>query len=381
MLLISTWDLPLLAIKRRTLLTVLGTGSMAALGLPGFVWAGTEAGQSLRWLNAFRAADGHYGIAVFDGTGQLIRRTNLPERAHGAVATPDRRSFVVLARRPGRFGALIDAASGRVQTMLSATPGRHFYGHGVFSQDGTLFFTTENDFDGERGVIGIRNVNDGYRWLGEWPSYGIGPHELVLSADGRTLIVANGGILTHPDSGRAKLNIASMEPSLVKLDAQTGQLLEQQALEPALRWLSIRHIAVSVAGDVVFGMQNQGPPDPELPVAGIWRATGGLELLHHTSSLRQGYIGSVALDRSGTIAATSAPRDDKILFWRMRDGHMLTTVTLADGCGIAAAEQARSFWLSSGDGVLHKVSLERDVLQLTQSVTLPLQWDNHMATL
>ena len=172
-----------------------------------------------------------------------------------------------------------------------------------------------------------------------------------------------------------------MEPSLVKLDAQTGQLLAQQALEPALRWLSIRHIAVSVAGDVVFGMQNQGPPDPELPVAGIWRATGGLELLHHTSSLRQGYIGSVALDRSGTIAATSAPRDDKILFWRMRDGHMLTTVTLADGCGIAAAEQARSFWLSSGDGVLHKVSLERDVLQLTQSVTLPLQWDNHMATL
>lgn len=381
MLLISTWDLPLLAIKRRTLLTMLGTGSMVALDPTGLAWASTESSRLSRWLNAFRAADGRYGVAVFDSVGRLIGRTDLPERAHGAVATPDRQGFVVLARRPGRFGALIDAASGRVRATLSATPGRHFYGHGVFSQNGRLFFTTENDFDGERGVIGIRSVDHDFRWLGEWPSYGIGPHELVLSADGRTLIVANGGILTHPDTGRAKLNIASMEPSLVKLDAQTGQLLEQQALEPALRWLSIRHLAVTTTGDVVFGMQNEGSPDPELPVAGIWRASGALELLNHATSLRQGYIGSVALDRSGTIAATSAPRDDKVLFWRIHDGQLLTSATLADGCGIAAAEQARSFWLSSGNGVLHEVVFGHDVLQLTQSVTLPLQWDNHMATL
>ena len=38
-------------------------------------------------------------------------------------------------------------------------------------------------------------------------------------SDGRTIAVANGGIATHPDFDRVKLNLATMEPSLVRLDA------------------------------------------------------------------------------------------------------------------------------------------------------------------
>ena len=50
--------------------------------------------------------------------------------------------------------------------------------------------------------------------VGEFPTHGVGPHELLLLGDGRTLAVANGGIETHPDFGRAKLNIADDEAVL-----------------------------------------------------------------------------------------------------------------------------------------------------------------------
>ena len=41
-----------------------------------------------------------------------------------------------------------------------------------------------------------------------------GPHEIRLLPQGDTLVVANGGIETHPDSGRSKLNLPTMRPNL-----------------------------------------------------------------------------------------------------------------------------------------------------------------------
>src|SRR5690606_30895384 len=109
------------------------------------------------------------------------------------------------ARRPGTFALVIDVVHGRILYRIASAESRHFYGHGAFSSDGRLLYATENDFAGERGVIGIYDAADGYRRAGEIPSYGIGPHELRLLADGTTLAVANGGILTRPDLPRVKL--------------------------------------------------------------------------------------------------------------------------------------------------------------------------------
>jgi hypothetical protein len=57
-------------------------------------------------------------------------------------------------------------------------------------------------------VIGVRDASAGYRHIGELPSHGIGPHDLALLSDERTLVVANGGIRTHPDRRREELNLA-----------------------------------------------------------------------------------------------------------------------------------------------------------------------------
>ena len=50
-----------------------------------------------------------------------------------------------------------------------------------------------------------------------------------------------------------------MQPSLVYVDIETGDLIEEQNLPPDLHQLSIRHLAVASGDVVVFGCQFRGP--------------------------------------------------------------------------------------------------------------------------
>lgn len=71
-----------------------------------------------------------------------------------------------------------------------------FNGHGAFSLDGSLLMTCEVVSDTSEGRIGLWDT-DTYTRLTDWPSYGIGPHDIKVLPDGR-LAAANGGIRTDP---------------------------------------------------------------------------------------------------------------------------------------------------------------------------------------
>ena len=106
-------------------------------------------------------------------------------------------------------------------------------------------YTTENAYtqipgSSQRGVIGIYDIADNFRRLGEISSYGIGPHQLGMLSDGKTLVVANGGILTHPLRCREKLNLDTMKPSLTYIDSSSGDLVDQ--FYPGHHQQSIRHL-------------------------------------------------------------------------------------------------------------------------------------------
>ena len=117
-------------------------------------------------------------------------------------------------------------------------------------------------------MLGLYDAADGYRRVGEVDAAGIGPHDIALLPDGRTLAVANGGILTLPETGRAMLNVDSMQPSLNLIEAASGRLVDAQRLAPELHQLSIRHLAQAPDGLIAAGMQWEGPAEPA-------RAAGG----------------------------------------------------------------------------------------------------------
>lgn len=323
-------------------------GLLASGLAPAASWA--EAG-SPAYLTAAREASGaHVLVGLSDRLDDLFRIA-LPARGHAAAAHPHLPHAVAFARRPGLFALVIDCRDGSVVGRLATPDNRHFHGHGVFSRDGARLFTTENDYAMARGVIGIWDVEAGYARIGEIDSGGIGPHDMALMPDGQTLLVANGGIETHPDSGRTKLNIPTMQPNLTYLSGT--DIIDQMALPGALRRNSIRHLSVRQDGLVAFAMQWQGDVQDGVPLAGTHRPGEAPSLLTAAQPKwreMQGYAGSIAFSRAGDRIGVTSPRGGLFLIFDADSGTLVQTIPRADVCGVA--QGGADFVTTSGDGTI-----------------------------
>ncbi|MFZ2103471.1 MAG: DUF1513 domain-containing protein [Oricola sp.] len=350
-------------IERRTLLRAAGVAFLAGLA-PRAAWALAE--TDAVFASAYFDGQGQYGVALLTEAGEIVHRYVLPERGHDAVFDPEGRRLVVFARRPGTFASVIDAGDDAEPVVFHAPDGRHFYGHGRFSADGRLLYTTENDYDNARGVIGVYDATDNFRRIGEFWSGGVGPHDMVMLPSGKHMLIANGGIETHPDFGRTTLNLATMKPNLAVLDLANADVLGTHELSPDMHKLSIRHLSMSADGAVWFACQNQGDIHEMLPLAGSVTLDGNLRLLDLAEEdLRtmRGYIGSVCVnERAGSVVFTS-PQGNVALEVDRSTGARRKRHELVDVCGAAA--RGGGYLLSSGQGVL-------------DGRQTGVAWDNHI---
>jgi hypothetical protein len=354
---------------RRALLAGLAGGA-AMVSLPG------RASRALEpeLFAASRTDDrGNTQAAVFTLAGDE-QTVELPGRGHDIALTPGGGTWVMFARRPGRFGVAVSL--GAEPIWFAAKPGRHFFGHGAFSSDGRLLYSTENDYERAAGMIGVRDATGGYKQIGEFSAHGMEPHDIALLADGRTMVIANGGIRTHPDHGADELNLAEMQPSLMYVDAATGDLLEEHRLAPALHQLSIRHLAAGANDTVVFGCQYRGPEEDTPALIGFHRRGETPVIVEAPAGMQKAlrnYIGSVTADRSGSIVAASAPRGNQVTYWDVAGRRYLGANHLMDGCGLAPTHRSASFLLTSGEGWL--VTAGPGIAISRQASRF--QWDNH----
>lgn len=379
-----------MAIERRALLrTMGGLAGLAAGVMPivtGAAWgsewapaAADAAAAHIRYLAA-RKQGASYEAVVFDAHGGLRHVVPLPDRGHSFALDDRRRRAVVFGRQPGFFALGFKLDGGSAPEPLPLPEGRHFFGHGVFIHDGALLLATENDYEAGRGVVGVYDASQvgAYRRIGEFASGGVGPHEIVALPGSHLVVVANGGILTHPDYGKMALNLATMRPSLTYIDARSGDIVEHIELPAELRQLSIRHLVVDAGNRVWFGCQYSGPARDMPPLVGSHQRgstvrvhTGNPEVLR----AMRNYVGSLAVDASGTVIATSSPVGGVVAYWRADSGRLLGTTELADGCGVAPAGMGR-FLLSSGRGVLDLAGPQ--TLSARLSAHADVSWDNHL---
>ncbi len=345
-------------------------GLVAAGACPRLSWA--DAG-SPAFLSAGRAPDGGYAVFGLGQDGQPVFEIPLPSRGHAAAAHPHRPQAVAFARRPGRFAIVLDCVTGREVTRLEAPAGRHFYGHGVFSKQGDTLFTTENEYDAGQGRLGVWDVTAGYARVGEVSSGGVGPHDVRLMPDGQTLVVANGGIETHPDSGRAKLNLPTMEPNLSYVSLQ-GDVQEQVTLADEDRLNSIRHLDVRSDGLVAFAMQWQGDLSAGRPVLGVHQRGQTPELMsvpRAEALTMKGYGGSVVFWGKGQRLAVSSPRGNRVQLFDVAARQVTGKLELDDVCGLGVLGDA--LVASAGTGEVFQV--HQQATRLWQS---DVAWDNHL---
>jgi hypothetical protein len=321
---------------------------------------------------------GGFAALALAADGAPLWRCDLDIRAHDIVADPARGICAVMGRKPGRFTLICDLADGAPRQMLLPLPDHSFDGHAVFSPDGTRLFTTQSAERSQDGRIAVYDLANG-AVAADFPSHGIEPHELIWAAP-ETLAIGNGGIVDRhaPDA---------IESSLVLLDARDGSVRQRWVLDDEWETLSIRHLALLPHGRFAFAMQDQDAATDRRPLVGIADPAGELTFLDIPAGIHRrldGYIGSVAVDRSGAVIAASAPRGGVALFWAADDHRYLGAVELADVCGLAPTSQALALRLTSGHGRQCEVMLDpaQGIIarrEIDSASALTLQWDNHLA--
>ena len=364
-------------IDRRSLLA--GAGAALLAGLAPRQLAAMEANATL-FLSARKEADGGYAVVVFTPDGKDVVRVPLPGRGHDVTLHEASGQAVAFARRPGTFAAAFDVFGKREPVFFASPEDRHFYGHGTYSPDGKLLYATENDFENGRGYIGVYDTTDGYRRIAEFDSGGVGPHEVLLAPDARTLIVANGGMETHPDYGRTILNLSTMKPTLALIDRLTGEIVACHDLGENERLSSIRHMTIDGHGTVWFGCQFQGDKARRPQLVGRLTRGGEPELMSAPTEILRGfnnYIGSVMTSRDGETIATSSPRGGQVVYWNASSGTILECDHVVDACGVAP-RPTNDFLISDGAGELLAGGPDHGGKPTVVARNPKVAWDNHM---
>lgn len=354
-------------------------GSAVTLGLAGAAMLGLrEPKRSGTLLSAFEDVRGDQYVGGLTLDTRRVFGARVPMRAHGCAVDPrDPQRVIFFARRPGTQAFELRRDTRKVRTILQTPSGRHLAGHGVFSADGQWLFTPEHDYERARGVVSVRDVRD-FRIAAEIDTQGIDPHEVAWLPDRRSLLVANGGIMTHPRTFRRKLNIPTMDPSLCVIDATTGRCNEQMRLPDHL--LSIRHLAVAADGTAAVGLQYEGEPADAPGIVALYSPRAGLALLQAPDAERSrfhGYVASVTVSTGQQLIAAACPYGHGLACWSLRDRTYLGFVPAAETYGVSRLADG-TVMASQRDGTAYgvdKTPLRSHFLKLDSDITL--RWDDH----
>ncbi|MDA8444031.1 DUF1513 domain-containing protein [Paracidovorax valerianellae] len=344
------------ALSRRQALR-LGAGLGLAVPLATAWGRPAPAANSLRLAAAWQQEDGGYRIGVLEtqpGQNTPLKATHtldIPTRAHGLCPLPDG-SIVAASRRPGDWLVRWWPGTGREPVWQWSDGARSFNGHVIASPDGRLLYATETDAETGQSLV-VQRSADTLDTLQAWPTKGIDAHELIwdrrtLAGGAPTLLVANGGVPTAPETGRVKRALDTMDSSIVRLHGRTGEVLGQWRLDDPR--LSLRHLAWSPNGSVLgiaLQAEHDSPADRNAaPVLALFdgkalrtaapapqQARGNLQ-----EGLR-GYGGSIAATPEGW--AVSCPRAQGIATFGPR-GDWQRLVDLPEVCALAV--QGSALW-------------------------------------
>lgn len=169
-----------------------------------------------------------------------------------------------------------------------------------------------------------------------------------------------------------------MQPSLTYIDAETGDLVERHALPASLHKHSIRNIDVAANDTVVIGCQFKRPQTQDVDLIGFHRRGSDIELLAQGPSVSQAlrhYVGSVAVDKTGEIAAFTSSRGQQAVFFDVSSRKVIRIHGLPDVSGVAPVPHGNSFVLTGGGGDVAQIKARNK--QLSTSRKVSWHWDSH----
>lgn len=327
---------------------------------------------------------GQYFVAAFTVGGTLISKVNLSARGHDVLAIKSKPGHaLVFARRPGTFVLEVDFSRGEIVQQIEVSHQQHFYGHGALINNDNILLTTENNYLQGKGLIVLRDRHT-QKVIEKYDSGGIGPHEIAImpdigSATDSRIVIANGGIKTHPMRGRKKLNLSTMEPNLAYMELSSGKIIDKYRLEN--KKLSIRHLDVSQQGKVIAGLQYQGASTDQVPLAISHQGESQLQFLKASSDVWQSmkqYTASVCINEVNNSVAITCPKANLLTHWQLSSGEFIASYKLKDSAGLALINNA--MFASTGRGKIAQQTNPRTDYEVMADFA-DYRWDNHMTAI
>ncbi len=316
---------------------------------------------------------GRHYVAALDQLGNIYYQLAIPERAHDSLYNSRKKQAIYFGRSPSKAIYVVDIVNKRISTIVKAKKNRHFYGHGVIDKANRYLYVVENDTTVNQGRIGVYDAEDGYKKIDEINSYGIGPHQIALLSDEKTLVVANGGILK--DSNNTITNKDSFSSELTYINTQNASLIASYPSQYAGN--SLRHLTVGKQDQVFVGAQSHSQYIN--PLVFSHKDENNLVPFIAEDYTWQGHNNYTAsLVECGDKLIVSSPRGNALSFWNTKDRSFITKKDYLDVAGLAIGSGTNSSELlvSTGQGMIININN----MQVSQRYrTKGIAWDNHLS--
>lgn len=339
----------------------------------------SPAATTRRVAAAWDDAQGRHHIGILQVTlEQVVIQTSIevPTRAHALAIEPSG-SVLAIARRPGEWllrwhppaqGDGVARADAVQWHWLDEDT--RFNGHVLPGPDGASLLTTETDLQTGAGLLVLRD-SASMAMKAHWPTHGLDPHAMHWLPQG-LLLVANGGMASLPETGRARLDLDRMDSSLVAMSPSDGRV--QQTWRLADPRQSLRHLAWHPSGLMAVAMQAQHDDPGErtnAPVLALLDLQRSELRVVPQSRGMGGYAGDVAMVEDHWFV--SGPRTDTVLRMSL-DGSSVKHLALPDGGALAGSSDRAWGWASGRDCGLPLVHARTPIV---------LDWkpDNHAVVL
>ncbi len=270
------------------------------------------------------------------------RRVGLTATAflpHGIAIDPRDPCRIVAFEKIGPGCCEIDLASGTLTRTILPTEDRWFYGHGAFSADGSLLYSTETVNSRESGVIGVRDAQT-FKYLGEFPTHGENPHDCHLIDNGTVLLVANGGGALGTD----------LKPCVTYVDIESRRLLERLELDDER--FNTGHLSLSAGGTlVVVSAPRKGLTPQDLGAVSMRRGREPLRVRREPAEVAARMTGeslSVEAHEPTGVAAVTHSLGTMVSFWSLERLDLVKTIELPRARGVTLTRDGRSFIVSYG---------------------------------
>ncbi len=305
-----------------------------------------------------------------DQDSELMIITDIDFFGHGVTPHPIHPQSAVIFEKHGKGCCEVDLVNAKVLRKIETTTEREFYGHGAYSPDGSYLYAAETVVaDGSmRGVVAVRD-GESFELTGDFPSYGLAPHDCHLIDDGETLVFSNGGGL-----------IGSKDYASVTYVGANDRELKRK-VDISDPGLNAGHIDISSTGQLaIVSAPREGIKKDDK----AWR--GNISFYDYQKNqlriaddpIRSKMVGetlSVAIHEPSMIVGATNPSGDLVTFWDFNTGKLVKAIEgkYRSPRGISLTLDQRYFVLTY-DQATHLVLLDAETFEPLESSYLPVSY-------